>query len=430
VTTPGARPIEVRGGAASISVDFEQLAVLGEDATQLAASLTATAGVAAAIIANPTLIATAVLDPLGAGEVTARASTLAVLCGAAAHEAASLAVALHSAAAAYDAVDRVAARAVPAIQAVTDLPDLQRAWDLRRPVASLGDVLTADPAFVDLGLDLATVSVPFGGVLGTRQSLLGLGRIYPDGHPVLHRTNDAVIDESPPRRLRDLMTALAIRDDDEFGGAIDVRIVESRSADGSIRRSAIVDITGTTAWDPLRRHSPVVSNFATNVRAVAGGPTTYAAGVVMAMRAAGVTADMPVMLVGHSQGGLVAAGLARQYARSSQLRITHVVTAGSPIGMIDLPSSVQALSLENRGDLVVEADAARNRASPSQVTVRVDRGGHGVLARHSLAEAYSPGAADVDASTDRSVRAWLAGASDFMGGDTVRTQTFRVERKP
>lgn len=40
--------------------------------------------------------------------------------------------------------------------------------------------------------------------------------------------------------------------------------------------------------------------------------------------------------------------------------ITHVVTAGSPIGRTDIPADVQVLSLENQRDIVPHLDAAPN----------------------------------------------------------------------
>jgi pimeloyl-ACP methyl ester carboxylesterase len=190
-----------------------------------------------------------------------------------------------------------------------------------------------------------------------------------------------------------------------------------------------VNITGTTDWGFANRHNSIVSNVGTNLRALGNEPTTYAAGVLLAMRASGIRQGEPVMLVGHSQGGLVAARLATDLAGSSEFTVTHVVTAGAPIGLIDVPSSVQVLSLENRSDVVPDLDGIGNPTRPNQLTVSVDRGGHG-LGGHGLETAYLPAAADVDACGDPSVTDWLAGASSFLGGTKVDTQVFQVTREP
>lgn len=54
--------------------------------------------------------------------------------------------------------------------------------------------------------------------------------------------------------------------------------------------------------------------------------------VAEAMRQAGIGKDEPVALIGHSQGGIVAATLASDWAE--EYTIEHVVTAGSPVAPI------------------------------------------------------------------------------------------------
>ena len=131
---------------------------------------------------------------------------------------------------------------------------------------------------------------------------------------------------SPPRRLTDIVADLALRNDDTRHGEIDVRILTM--PDGT--RKAIVDITGTKSWTP--HPGPDVTDLTTNVLALAGRRTAYEAGVLAAMRQAGVGRHDDVMLVGHSQGGLIAVNAARHAA--GRFRITHVVTAGAPVGRL------------------------------------------------------------------------------------------------
>ena len=67
--------------------------------------------------------------------------------------------------------------------------------------------------------------------------------------------------------------------------------------------------------------------------------------VVQAMHQAGVQPEDSVALIGHSQGGIVAAALASDYADT--YRIEHVVTAGSPIANHPISSNTW---VTKRGD--------------------------------------------------------------------------------
>jgi hypothetical protein len=254
-----------------------------------------------------------------------------------------------------------------------------------------------------------------------------LGSRYPDGSPVLQRRRaDPTADDGPPRHLHDLIGGLVCRDEATTGGGIDVRFV----SDGSATRHVIVDITGTKDWQVGRRIDANVANIGTNLRAIANQPTTYELGVLLALHASGVRRGDRIMLVGHSQGGLVAARLAADLAGSAQFQVTHLVTVGAPIGAMPVPSAVQTLAIENKGDVVPQFDARDNTATRNHLTATVDRGGETVLDRHSLAGAYLPAAADLDASTDPSLQAWRDGAAGFFSGATVDTQVFQIGRGP
>ena len=90
-----------------------------------------------------------------------------------------------------------------------------------------------------------------------------------------------------------------------------VRVLEtSRPGGGS---AWVVVVPGTQEWSP--RAGPNPFDLTTDVRALAGEATLAAAGVAAALtlarsRSGRATADDPVLLVGHSQGGILAAALA------------------------------------------------------------------------------------------------------------------------
>ena len=147
---------------------------------------------------------------------------------------------------------------------------------------------------------------------------------------------------SPPRSVADLFAGLAQRDMSS-SGSIDVRILGY--ADGS--RRVVVDITGMKSVNPFALHDTTQPLSA--AQDMFGLPSTYEAGVLAAMRAAGVRSSDDVMLVGHSEGGMVAVNAARAAVASGEYRVTHVITAGSPIAITAgrVPSSVKVLALEN-----------------------------------------------------------------------------------
>ena len=95
--------------------------------------------------------------------------------------------------------------------------------------------------------------------------------------------------------------------------------------------------------------------------------------VDQAMRDAGVRPDDPVSLVGHSQGGIVAATMATDL--SDRYRFDHIVTVGSPIAHRQIGSDTWVTSVEMREELVSSLDGADNPSRPNQLTIRGRAGG-------------------------------------------------------
>jgi pimeloyl-ACP methyl ester carboxylesterase len=274
---------------------------------------------------------------------------------------------------------------------------------------------------LELGPGLPT-TVPRGAAL--------VGSLYPDGFPSVADlgADDSGAGRSAPRTITDLLVALD-RCSAGGPGEIDVRVVRKRMPDGTLPAAYIVDIPGTKVWN-LPGPRPAVNDTGTNLHALGNETTTYQRGIDEALARAGARPGEPVMLVGHSQGGIVAAQAARDFARSGRYSVTHVVTAGSPVAQADVPPSVQVLSIENRHDIVPRLDARGNPDAANRVTVTVDRQNGSAGANHSLGKVYIPAAAGVDQSGHPSVRAYVDSAAGFLGGDTVTTLRFRVERRP
>ncbi len=428
--TSGARPVSVRGGAYGIEArcaDLVRLARLFGHAAEV------TLGRAAAlhrVLIAPAMAAATVWDPTGGMRVEylllrtldGRSGLLDAAAGCA-----RIDLELRAAAAAYGAADRLDSQVGPALDGMLRLPAAggatARALVQRRPGRALTAALSADPELAD------AVVAGMSGFWGAPLRLQALAQ-WPDGRAIVTRFG---ADESPdagrpPRSVEDLLRALAARSTTTGGGDIDVRVLTSDPpAGGAPVRRVIVDIPGTRSWG-AGPHDPEVANLGTDLRAITGARTTYEQGVIEALRQAGVSPRDEVLLVGHSEGGMVALAAARDLARSGEFHVTHVVTAGSPIARIPTPAGVQVLALENAGDVVPHLDGARNPDRRRLTTVSLDRDQGDIGLNHDLERSYVPGGADVDASTDPSVQAYLAGLRGFLCADQADTTVFHVRR--
>ena len=195
-----------------------------------------------------------------------------------------------------------------------------------------------------------------------------------------------------------------------------IRVDRVTGADGA--RSWVVMIPGTRRWSPQAGSQPF--DVTADIHALDGRTTAVAALVSTGLRRCGARPDEPVLLVGHSLGGIVAAQVATDPAVRQQVTVTHVVTAGSPIGATPVPVGVRVLSLEHVEDAVPWAEGARNPDRPGWVTVRAPSGTHPAGA-HELTR-YAETAAKVEASHDPGLvraRGELTGCLDRPGATST-----------
>ena len=259
-----------------------------------------------------------------------------------------------------------------------------------------------------------------------------VGDLYPDGDPVVDPV-DSTTGEQPTdvkgllAHLSDI-AALSEGSDSAANGTIEIQTVTD--ADGQAVH--IVNLPGTddlgtlpwTADDDVR-------DMGTNLDLIAGDHDDYQQGILEAMHQAGIQADEPVLIIGHSQGGMEAVAIA---AGQSDYNVTDVVTAGSPTAQVGgFPTGVNVLSLEQHGDLVPLLDGEPNPPSVEQTTVVIDADpGPGIEAHHDH-DVYIAGGAAVDASTDPSVVSSVESLHEhgFLGtGGQVTSQVFQITRHP
>jgi hypothetical protein len=451
MTNPKPVPaLHVSGGLGGTEARLEDIEQLARYSEQTGTELAGIAAECHALLVHPDVVASAVLNP--GGIASFERTLLAALdgregLGALAVRIEARAAILLTVAGSYRATDEAEAAMIDSIRWVCGVG---AGVALANPLFALtvgafgagiyeaGDFLGVDwqrlltdhPGVVDnavgmgpgliFGLTrLTAADVPAGARL--------LAMLYPDGTADV---KDLGIDRSDPHARHapagfgDLVDELGYRNGQ---GQIDVRIVTQ--PDGS--RAYIVDIPGTHDWHPMPLEKyDKLNDLGTNLHSMGGEDTAYEKGVVRALHLAGAQSTDAVMLIGHSQGGIVAAQTAADLSNSGEFKVTHVLTAGSPIGNVAVPGNVQVLSLENQHDIVPHLDATPNADQPNRTTVTFDLQNGSVGDNHGIEKAYLPAASALDTSTDPSVVAYRDGASMFFAQDDsqITTHAYQVTR--
>ncbi|MBC7442372.1 MAG: hypothetical protein H7311_07600 [Ramlibacter sp.] len=203
-------------------------------------------------------------------------------------------------------------------------------------------------------------------------------------------------------------------------GSPQIRIERYAGAD---RPSWVVYIGGTADWSPVAAEQPW--DLTSNLSAVADqGSGSYRA-VVQAMRAAGVQPDDPVIPVGHSQGGLVAA----QVAASGEFNTVAVATFGAPNGQVTLPPGVVAVTVEHSDDLVPALGGTAGADDDRLVVRREVFAGRDVppdqaLPAHALT-AYRNTGRLMDDSPEPRLREFRATLATVIGAEPGRASRWR-----
>lgn len=248
-------------------------------------------------------------------------------------------------------------------------------------------------------------------LFGSHQGELG-------AHP---RDEFAALDA--PADLGDLLDDLGtVADGEVEDGVFNLQRLDG--PDGSTRW--VVQLPGTDDFFS----DDHVRNMGSNLDLVAGDPTAYADAVGQAMAAAGVAPDEPVLLVGHSQGGMQAAALAADPGFG--YHVTDVVTAGSPVATSGVPADVTVLSLENTGDVVPLLDGEANPAAAHHTTVSADvHTGHlgAQDGQNHAVSTYGQIAAAAEASGDPSVQHVLDGlkGAGFLSDSATTSTSFSFQ---
>jgi predicted esterase len=191
-----------------------------------------------------------------------------------------------------------------------------------------------------------------------------------------------------------------------------------RYVDAEGRGETEVFIAGTGDWTMGTGRNPF--DLESNVALVAGISAASYIAVEMALKRSGVRPGDRVRFIGHSQGGLIAARM----AESGRYTTTGLLTAGAPLGSLQIHGRYPAVSLAHTDDLVPRLAGA---PAPTK-SVGIERHSGSDFAdlggAHSL-EAYAETAAHADLSPARAHFGRWSGT-----GSTAELHVFRASRTP
>jgi hypothetical protein len=389
----------------AITVDYEELHRMSRVWAAAAVEFGRLSSAVCAIVESPAIVAGALLDPVGA--MRADAAILRAALG-------SRGLAVLAATVATDALrlGSVVARE----QVVDDLPTSQ--------VEALAGFAMQAPWRLALRPRSALSTASDGRHEASDLVGAAIGYLAPFTEPVIAAT-------APPLEARvDILRRRPARVDTVFGlpiravggleregpgavavsawrpawsGSAPASLAEAMSRVSDLERQATAElaIEAITGADGVRRYVvelPGIRDIASRRQpqdligaavAMVGGDTTYARCVREALDAAQVPAGAEVMLVGHSDGGIVAMELAGDPSfNGSRVEVTHVVAAGSPISgkTVAAGRRTRVLSVENVNDVVTHLDALDSGRQPSsrgRLTYQYSDDSHDPGANHS-----------------------------------------------
>ncbi|MDO8147402.1 hypothetical protein Q6350_03055 [Isoptericola sp. b515] len=215
---------------------------------------------------------------------------------------------------------------------------------------------------------------------------------------------------------------------------------------GTVAVQEVVSADGSSSWTVLIPGTQALLSPAnpfdvdTDLDLMAHRSADVAEGVVQALADAGARPDEPVVLVGHSLGGIAAVALASSPAFRRRHRVGGVVTAGAPTATFRTPPGVPVLHLETTEELVSPLDgrsSTENPATADRVTVGRDladsrdpadrSASGGVATAHSVATHLRT--LEHARALDSVQVAGVVGRIDrLLDGDRAETRYYRVRR--
>lgn len=197
----------------------------------------------------------------------------------------------------------------------------------------------------------------------------------------------------------------------------------------------IAYLPGTQTWNPIGLNNPI--DFTSNLQAMKGsGLAASERGVQLALaeavRVSGVGSLASILLVGHSQGGLIAANIA-----AKDPRVKGLVSFGAPISQLADQIKVPTVAIQHKNDIVPKLGLKANPLLENMVTVervlRISQPLVAVLEAHEI-EGYAKTAEVADISQEvglKRVREQLLERflpKSSVGVETGETTVYKLER--
>ena len=259
---------------------------------------------------------------------------------------------------------------------------------------------------------------------GDRAAAGAAAQIYLDEGGVQVEKTGRSLDDShrQPQTVADVVRHLReLNEAPDSAGLIEIQTWR----DGQGRTRHVVYLPGTDDLNPFSTDRDI-RDVEEDLRIASGQRSAYVEGVEDAMRRAGIGTHDPVMIAGHSLGGMAAM---KVLSERSAFNVTNVITAGAPTAVErSIPPNSHVLSLESSGDIVPMVEGQPNPIRLQQTTVTFASGEDTIHGNHDP-RTYERGAAAVDASHNAVVRAAVTAIEPFfVPGGRVSDATFRLSR--
>jgi alpha-beta hydrolase superfamily lysophospholipase len=256
--------------------------------------------------------------------------------------------------------------------------------------------------------------------------------IYGDG---LQITVDRLTEraDSAPTGVEDIANRIGALSASREADRTKVAVSKFVSASGQV--SWLVTIPGTA--DPWLGNGPNAANMDTNLRAIAGDTNAIGIATLAALDNAGAVKGQPVVLAGHSQGGIVSAQLAADPDFNEVFTVAGILTLGSPVSQSKPRQDQQWLSVEHVQDAIPALAPANARGANHTTVVRdlataadpAVRDQRNTMSVYHGTPTYAATGQMIDAENDLSLRTWREAVAPVLDQTaTVTTYEYVVER--
>ena len=184
-------------------------------------------------------------------------------------------------------------------------------------------------------------------------------------------------------------------------------------------------IPGTQNWSPIASQNPL--DFTSNLQAMsAPGLAASEIAVQQALAKSGAGKSSRFVLIGHSQGGLIAANIAVQ-----DKRVAALVTFGAPIGQVASQLKVPVVAIEHSNDIVPKLGLKANPLAENMVTVvremPIEHESKTIVEAHDISN-YTKTAEIADKSQEFGLKRVRDQVLELFGQQPAEVSVYKINR--